>query len=144
MNFGMLATMILANLIRGPGNGKKSIFGLYICDIASWLVFTALVSAATIMTALASRLANWEYDEKRKIGYTFTKGDQKLTLRNSARLCFVAFSDSFFAAVSGIGPGIIFNSVLIQYDMHPAVASATGMYLTLYTTLSSTLNLLIN
>ena len=44
----------------------------------------------------------------------------------------------------GIGPGLLFNAVMIQLDMHPDVASATGMYLTMYTTIAATINVLIN
>ena len=56
----------------------------------------------------------------------------------------MAFFGAFFASLAGIGPGLIFNSVMIQLDMHPAVASATGMYITMFTTLAATINVLIN
>ena len=67
-----------------------------------------------------------------------------MTAKKSATFVLIAFLGSFFSAVSGVGPGVIFNSVLIQYDMHPGVASATGMYLTMFTALSATINILIN
>lgn len=67
-----------------------------------------------------------------------------MTLKGQMKLVAVAFFGSFFASVSGVGPGAIFNSVLVQLDMNPAVASATGMYCTLYTTLASSINLIIN
>ena len=67
-----------------------------------------------------------------------------MTAKKSATLVLIAFLGAFFAGVSGAGSGLIFNSVLIQYDMHPGVASATGMYLTMWTALSATINVLIN
>ena len=77
-------------------------------------------------------------------GYNFTRGDQELSVKNSLKLASVAFLGAFFAAMCGIGPGLLFNAVMIQLDMHPDVASATGMYLTMYTTIAATINVLIN
>ena len=59
-------------------------------------------------------------------------------------LVAVAFFCAFFAAMSGVGPGLIFNSFMIQIDMTPAVGSATGMYMTMFTTMAATINLLFN
>ena len=67
-----------------------------------------------------------------------------MSTRRITMLVLVAYFAAFFAAVSGVGPGVIFNSFLIQLDMHPAVASATGMYCTMFTTLAATINLLLN
>jgi len=64
--------------------------------------------------------------------------------KNVILLVFVAFFAAFLAGMSGVGPGVIFNSFLILLDIHPAVASATGMYMTMFTTLAATINLLIN
>ena len=46
--------------------------------------------------------------------------------------------------MAGLGPGVMFTSVFLEIDMHPTVASATGMYLTLFTTLATTINNIIN
>ena len=43
----------------------------------------------------------------------------------------------------GIGTGSIFNPALIAMKLHPASGSATGMYLTIYTTCSAALIMLI-
>jgi uncharacterized membrane protein YfcA len=67
-----------------------------------------------------------------------------LTVRNCLKLCLISFSSAFFAALSGIGPGSLFNSAFVAMDMHPAAGSATGQFMTLFTTLASTLNLIIN
>merc|ERR1712087_940154 len=47
------------------------------------------------------------------------------------------------ATAVGLGPGSIFTPVMVLLDMHPAVASATGMYLTMFTTGAATINLFI-
>ena len=144
MNVGMLLIMVLSKVARGPGGGFESAFGLQICDAAAWLAFVALVAFAALFTFLAAKIAIKEFVEKKNCGYKFTRGDQELTTKNVFKLSGIAFLGAFLAALSGIGPGVVFNSVMIQLDLHPAVASATGMYLVLFTTLSASINLLIN
>jgi len=102
------------------------------------------VLIAIAFTALAAKLANQEFREKKSLGYNFTKGDQEFSSKTIIKLVTVAFTVAFFSGVAGLGPGLIFNSVLVQLDMHPAVASATGMYCTMFTTLAGTINILIN
>ena len=144
MNVGMLCFMILTKLIRGPGGGVDSLFDLDICDSISWVAYAALWLVAMILTFLAAIVARNDYAAKTACGYKFTKGDQEMTLKKIITLVLVAFFCAFFAAMSGVGPGLIFNSFLIQLDIHPGVGSATGMYMTLFTTMAATINVIIN
>ena len=144
MNFGMIALLVFTKLARGPGGGKESIFGFELCSTASWIFFVLLVVGSVLMTLLAAHIAKSEYATKQKLGYNFTKGDQKFENKILLKLATVAFFCALFAGATGIGPGLIFNSLLVQLDMHPASASATGMYCTLFTSLAATINVLIN
>ena len=84
-----------------------------------------------------------DYEKKVQADYTFTLGEVKFTKTKTVILGAIAFCVALLAAACGIGPGLIFNPVLIQLDSHASVASATGMYLTLFTTLASTINMFI-
>ena len=75
MNFGMLLVMVLTKLIRGPGAGKESIFGLEICSPVSWVAFLFLVLTAAVLTWLAAKIAQKEYKEKKAADYDFVAGD---------------------------------------------------------------------
>ena len=75
MNFGMLLVMVLTKLIRGPGAGKESIFGLEICSPVSWVTFLFLVLTAAVLTWLAAKIAQKEYKEKKAADYDFVAGD---------------------------------------------------------------------
>lgn len=59
-------------------------------------------------------------------------------------MILVAFGAALASGFAGISPGTIFNSIMVQLDMHPSVASATGMYCTLFTTLAASTILLFN
>jgi len=117
---------------------------LEICEPLSWTFFALLVAVAALFTFLAARIAQREYERKVEVGYKFTKGDQPLNTKTTLKLVAIAFMGAFAAGLAGIGPGTIFNPFFVAIDMHPAVASATGMYVTLFVTLSATINLLIN
>ena len=55
----------------------------------------------------------------------------------------VAWFGAFLAAVSGVGPGFIFNSYLVLLGLQPQVGSATGMFLTMLTTMAETIQVII-
>lgn len=113
MNYGILVTMAITKFLRGSGGGKKSILGLEICDGGSWALVLTLIVIAAILTYLAGRIAKNEFEEKKSLGYKFTKGDQEFNLGKIAKLASVAFVVAFFASLAGIGPGLIFNTVLV-------------------------------
>ena len=75
MNFGMLAIMLMTSIIRGPGSGELSAFGLGICDIQSWLTLSLMIIISIMMTVIAIRLAGKEYMLKKENGYKFKRGD---------------------------------------------------------------------
>lgn len=113
MNMGILLIMVLSKLVRGPGGGTESVFGLDICDTVSWVAFGGLCIAAFAMTALAAKIANKEFKEKQRVGYKFTSGDQEFSGKTITKLVLVAFFAALFSGVSGISPGTIFNSLLV-------------------------------
>ena len=113
MNFGMLAIMVLTKLVRGPGGGQESIFGFQICSSQSWIAFAVLIVCACVLTFIAARISGSEHSRKVACGYNFTRGDKELNLKGALELVFFSIFGAFFAAVCGIGPGTIFNSVLI-------------------------------
>ena len=140
----MLVIMIASKVVRGPGGGKDSVFGLDICSGGAWAAYAFLVIAALILTYLAAKVAKNDYQNKLSNGYKFCKGDQELNTKNQMKLVGIAFGGAFAATTCGLSPGLVFNPTLINMDMHPAAASATGMYLALWTTLAGTINMLLN
>lgn len=95
------------------------------------------------MTVIAVKLTLKEYDEKCEAGYLFVDGDQKFEALAIVKLISVGFVGAFLATACGLSPGAIFFPVMIQLNMHSAVASSTGMYLTMYTTIAATINMLV-
>jgi uncharacterized membrane protein YfcA len=83
-----------------------------------------------------------EYREKEECGYEFVKGDFRATTKNILVIMSVAFFGAFMAAWAGVSPAIVFGPTLLYLDVEAQVATATGMYITMFTTLVSTIQIL--
>lgn len=55
----------------------------------------------------------------------------------------ISFFGSIFASFSGLGPGMLFCPTLIMIGIESRVATATGMYVTMFLTLSATIQMII-
>lgn len=51
----------------------------------------------------------------------------------------IGFLGSFAVSFCGIGPGAIFGIVFLLLDVDPYVATSTSMYVTMFTTLTATI-----
>ena len=54
-------------------------------------------------------------------------------------MTYISWLGAMAAVFCGIGPGFIFVPLLTIIDVHPVVASATGMYCTMFVTLSASI-----
>lgn len=97
-----------------------------------------------IFLALGIFVIKREYQEKTDAGYNFIEGDLKATPKNLGFMIAVSFFGSIFASFSGLGPGLVFCPALIIIGIESQVATATGMYLTMFLTLASTIQMVIH
>ena len=142
VNLGMLVILIVCMVLRGPGD-KPSVVGIKPCDGPDFVALALVLVAAITMTYIAISFTREEHAEKVEAGYNFVKGDQTFQTCEIIRMIIIGLVGAFLAATCGISTGAIFFPVLIQLDMHSAVASSTAMYLTMFTTLTATINALI-
>jgi uncharacterized membrane protein YfcA len=80
-----------------------------------------------------------EFAEKVECGYNFIPGDFEATPKNIVTMNLVSFFGAMAAAFCGIGPGAIFAPILMLVGIQAQVGTATGMYVTMFTTLSATI-----
>jgi uncharacterized membrane protein YfcA len=90
-------------------------------------------------TFIAIHKSNQDYVKKVKCNYKFVPGDLKLNLYNVTMFMFIGWFGAFVSAFCGIGGGMIFCPILVIVGIEARVATATGMYLTLFTSLSYTI-----
>ena len=70
LNYGMLAIMVILQLLRGPGS-EPSIIGINRCDNLDWVLLTALILMCCLLTIAGCRMMQIEYESKEAAGYKF-------------------------------------------------------------------------
>lgn len=80
---------------------------------------------------------------KREYGKGLEPGDIDLQGSNLWKLLFFSFIGGFVAGGLGLGGGSIFNPLLLEMGVPPKVASASGMYMIIFSTGASTTTYLI-
>jgi uncharacterized membrane protein YfcA len=75
--------------------------------------------------------------EKEACGYNFHSSDLEFSTKNATKLAALAFFGGICGGCLGIGGGMIFNPLLLELGMLPTVSSATGMYLVMFSSLST-------
>ena len=138
----MMAILFTVQLLRGSG-AAPSIIGSTRCTSSDWILFTVLLVAGFVMTFLAVLVQNREYKRKKELGYQFVPGDFKCTASNVIKLPIFGCMIGFITAMSGIGPGVMTNAVLLKLNVHPRVATETGQLLGVYTAYGATICMLI-
>jgi uncharacterized membrane protein YfcA len=138
-----MVILIVLTLFRGDGKGL-SVVGISKCSAADFVMILLLLIFVVVYTLYSIfKILLPEYKEKKEAGYVFVDGDFECTAKNSIKMICIAFFGAFCGACVGIGTGSIFNPALIAMKMPPASGSASGMYLTIYTTCSAALVMLI-
>lgn len=74
---------------------------------------------------------------KQKVGFGLAPSDLRLRQQILARLVIFAFLGGWASGALGLGGGAIFNPLLLSMGVPPSVASATGMYMILFSTAGS-------
>ena len=67
-----------------------------------------------------------------------------MTGRNLTKLLVFAFLGGLISGALGMGGGSVFNPLLLSLGVPPQVASATGMYMIIFSTGASTLTYVYN
>ena len=114
------------------------------CDILDFVLLAVLVIASIILTLLGVMVNQKEYERKEACqGYEFVKGDVKYTNKNTRKFIFIGLAAAFLSTTVGLGPAVAIQPMLVQLDLNAATASATGMYLTMFTAGCATITMIV-
>jgi hypothetical protein len=121
------------------GNGRdKSVVGVIKCDPGDHGLVAAIIIGCLILMFIGALLNRRDQRVKKELGYTFVTGDVDWTWHSIFKLAFIGFMGGFISAGFGLGAALIFNPTLMGLAIHPAVASDTGMYLSMVGSTAST------
>jgi hypothetical protein len=143
LNWGLIVFLIIIKMFQG-GKKEKSVIGVLRCEGLDWGLFVILQVICVIALIAGVKIVRDEQAAKELYSYKFTSGDLKMTNSNIIKLIVISFFGGMAAAFCGIGPGFLFAPVLIMVEIEPRVATSTGMYVTMFTTLAATIQAVIN
>jgi uncharacterized membrane protein YfcA len=114
-----------------------SIIGIERCSWPDWTIYALYFLLLAGITLFSAIYLKAYYLRKLKHGYDFKKGDMKWTVPKLSIMTTIAFVTGIISGALGLGGGVIFNPLFLELGLHPQVASATGMYLVMFGTLSN-------
>lgn len=103
------------------------------------MLLLSFIVLATIITVVCIIKLKANYQQKVKVGYMFTAGDIKWENHIIVQMLSIALVAGVLSGMVGLGGGVIFNIVLLEFGVNPLVSSATGMYMVMLATLSSSI-----
>ena len=115
-----------------------SVIGIEHCSALDWTLFAVFVAAMLGTVVFVVRLMDKQERQKEEAGYKRSPGDITFNLQNSIKFCIIGLIGGLCAGGLGIGGGMIFNPLLLGLGSLPQVASATGMYLVIFSSMATT------
>ena len=134
--FTILVTLILVSLFRGSSK-VESIIGIDKCSPLDFVFVGIFFFMCLLMCFITARILKKESDIKSKLGYEFVPSDPEWTWPNVFKMMAVGCFGGLISGTLGLGGGVIFNPLLLELNVNPIVASSTGMYMVMFSTLSS-------
>jgi uncharacterized membrane protein YfcA len=130
--------IILVSLLRGNSN-MDSIVGVKSWSPVDFILLIGLILFMIIMTISNIILVKKEHRLKVEHGYKFVDGDLHWTPKLLIQFMIGAIGAGLMAGTIGAGGGVIFNPLLLSFGVSPAVASASGMYIIMFSTLANSI-----
>lgn len=105
-------------------------------DVVACIIY---VVVCFILLSASIRLVKNENELKVKTRYHFIEGD--IHWNNSLISSFAGFAifGGMMASLVGLGGGVVYNPLMLEFGVNPKVASATSMYMIMLSSLSSNL-----
>ena len=104
------------------------------------MLFALYLVICSIVIYFATTVVMREQEIKEKVGKGLIASDIRFKGKVVYQLILFSFMGGWVSGALGLGGGAIFNPLLLSMGVPPSVASATGMYLILYSTSSSSIS----
>lgn len=130
--------LTLVSFLR-ESHKENSLVKIERCSPEDWMLLSFFIVVATVITVVCIMKLKASYKQKLRVGYTFTNGDIKWENNIILQMLFTALVGGILSGMVGLGGGVIFNPLLLEFGVNPLVSSATGMYMVMLATLSSSI-----
>ena len=134
--FVVFIALVISSLLRG-NKRLDSIIGIETCSWGDWLIYGLFVLLILGLTIHCGLYLKRLYLKKIRNSYTFVDGDMKWTIGKIVKMIGFGVLTGLSSGGLGRGGGVSFNPLFIELGIPPAIASATGMYLVMFSTITN-------
>ena len=134
----VILALIISNLLKGSKK-SSSIAGISLCSPVYWVIYFLFVIICACCVFYSFKHAIKDFEQKRACGYKFEEGDLVWTHKTTIVLLVISLIGGATTAIVGIGGGVIYTPLLLEFGVHPKVTTSTSLFLVLYTSLSNTI-----
>ena len=134
--FAIFWLVFLSSLLRGSKK-NESIIGIDRCSTGDFVILALLIVLILGVTILSVRNVKEEALIKARIGFPRVPSDIDWAGKTTVKLVILGFAGGCLSSLFGLGGSVIYNPIMLGLGVAPQVASATGMYMVMFTTLSS-------
>lgn len=132
--------LIIMNVLRGSKTAP-SIVGIAQCSALDFTILSVYFVICLVLLIVAIRRLQWIIEYKKVHGKGLFKGDVDVSSTGTV-VCLLLMSvlGGWICGALGLGGGIIHNQILMSLDVPPKVATATGMWLIMFASLSTVIS----
>ena len=113
--------------------------GIERCTWPDWTIYAIFIVFCLSLTVFSGFYLKRVYTKKVEFGYEFVEGDIKWTIGKIIKMIGIGMIVGVISGALGLGGGVIFNPLFIELGIDAQVASATGMYLVMFSSISNSL-----
>lgn len=93
------------------------------------------VILCTTLLVYSVELLKSEYNKKQLVNYKFESGDIHWTNSVISSFTVTAIMGGMMASIVGLGGGVIFSPLMLEFGINPKVVNSTSMYTVMINTL---------
>ncbi|TNV79608.1 hypothetical protein FGO68_gene15395 [Halteria grandinella] len=134
----MMAQLFTISIVRGNSQS-----GIEKCSSLDWGLFALILINSVILEIVAIVMIKKQSDRRRRQGYKFLHGDIQCTFPIISRLLISSLFAGFSSSAFGVGLALILTPILMALGLDPVASAATEIYQAFYSTLTSTMIVIV-
>ena len=129
--------MILTSLVRS--GREKQYIEIKKCSQKDYILLASFAIGMLVFSLLGLHINRQEHALKEKVGKGLVASDIRYnSLTSLSKMALISVFSGLQAGALGLSVGAFVNPILIGLGLPPIVATSTGMYMQMYSTLAST------
>ncbi|CAI2359107.1 unnamed protein product [Moneuplotes crassus] len=133
----LIVALIRKKIISVPG------FAFEKCSLKDLVLCSFFICSMIVILIGSIKILKDDYELKKKVNYEFVEGDIQWENKAIFAMSAVAIIGGGLSSLVGLGGGVIFGPLMMEFGVHPKITSVTSMYLIMISTFAATFQFLL-